>query len=963
MPEPQIYVPEQAAERSGRPPQLEIKPEPGAFGLETAKAREEQAAAFGKAGTELFDRGLELQKLHNDTLKNDLAVKAGEEMGNARAKYSQAKGPDVEGAYNEYTQTMQNIRQRYAALAPNPYVQKSLDDELSTRIVRDQDFAGLHRATELNKYAVQTRKDTQKSIEQDAFQNNQNGQFSTAVIDGQVADAENNAAKSNTITNEHTGEEEYAGNLTASKIQASTRVVESAIDGALLSGANGAVVAHDLFEHYLASGKVDPSHANRIAAKIQTELKRQAVFEMADSVNRGYGPGVDPRTIEHAEAVSAPLRDVFKKAGQDHPDVEMGVPNLGGPAGIERMLKPHRAGNDWDVPGGSFNAANIAKLVAGESGFKNMPPNEYGYMGYFQLSAKETGVPWSRMKNMSFEEQLGLYVNYLKRNGYNGKQDLGLMSAAPAFKDAPDSTIAYRAGTKKASANPGWVEASNAGGNATVGGIKRYYARQAAHMDGNSMSVVAYKDGQPIPQSDPNYTEANAKVAQAISEAAHELNVDISWHPDEPNTLMLSKDFDVRGYQPAAPPTVEEKIKTAEAAIAERFPKFPDLKADIRRELHSRQVEHDQMARIQKYDDQQSVRNWVSSARNPDGTAVIDINTADPNVRAAFNRLNVDDRNKVKNWLIQNARNGMPLTPENTNEFRKLNEMANSEDEADRLKFLEIMGTSYVYDKQLTSPQINALNKDSKAVLRYQSQVEDDHIKQVMNDDFVKARMKQMGWNKEANPDKYLTVEGAIRELITAQGREEKKPLTKAERMEIANSAISMTTTVPSFFGLSTKEKSTLFLKPETEAQRALWNDIKQRLQQRGYPASDQEIQSIYGAMALSQQRKASLTAKGRLPIEAAPGQAAAAGAPMPPAASALPKEEPGILSRAISAITPENIHQVEQAREAAAGEMRGLAERERGVRAVTPPTSAYYQAQMKKIAKRRAELEAEETP
>ena len=64
---------------------------------------------------------------------------------------------------------------------------------------------------------------------------------------------------------------------------------------------------------------------------------------------------------------------------------------------------------------------------------------------------------------------------YLSRWNYDGKAPLGLVIAAPGFRNASPDTVVYEAGSKEAKANPGWLDSS---GNATVASITEFYRGQ-----------------------------------------------------------------------------------------------------------------------------------------------------------------------------------------------------------------------------------------------------------------------------------------------------------------------------------------------------------------------------------------------------------------------------------------------------------------------------------------------------
>lgn len=72
-------------------------------------------------------------------------------------------------------------------------------------------------------------------------------------------------------------------------------------------------------------------------------------------------------------------------------------------------------------------------------------------------------------------DHLKALEKYLDRWSYDGKAPLGLVIAAPGFRNASPDTVVYKAGSAEAKANPGWLDSS---GNATVASITEFYRGQ-----------------------------------------------------------------------------------------------------------------------------------------------------------------------------------------------------------------------------------------------------------------------------------------------------------------------------------------------------------------------------------------------------------------------------------------------------------------------------------------------------
>ena len=108
----------------------------------------------------------------------------------------------------------------------------------------------------------------------------------------------------------------------------------------------------------------------------------------------------------------------------------------------------------------SFNPT--AKSPANAAGLLQMMPEVLGEMG---LTTEEVLA-------MAPADQLIVYKGYLKRWGYDGSSSLGVLQAAPAYRNSDPSTVIYRKGSKEAKMNPGWQDAN---GNVTKESIDNFY--------------------------------------------------------------------------------------------------------------------------------------------------------------------------------------------------------------------------------------------------------------------------------------------------------------------------------------------------------------------------------------------------------------------------------------------------------------------------------------------------------
>jgi hypothetical protein len=147
----------------------------------------------------------------------------------------------------------------------------------------------------------------------------------------------------------------------------------------------------------------------------------------------------------------------------------------------------------------------LHQMIAGESKWNPAAKGTGTASGLFQFiedAAKDLGTKPEDIRAMSEEEQVALYVRYLKRWGWTPDIPLGLMQAAPAkareLSGRPDSTVVYEVGSPGWNRNEGWR--SNGGeGPITKGSIRQYYAGQSARppasQDGNMADQSAISGG------------------------------------------------------------------------------------------------------------------------------------------------------------------------------------------------------------------------------------------------------------------------------------------------------------------------------------------------------------------------------------------------------------------------------------------------------------------------------------
>ena len=885
MPQEELFTPSVSPpEKGGVPPQLHVDVEPAAFGVGVAKAKEEQATELGRVGKTLAERGFELQDFANDAEANQRIIGTGQRLSDAKAKYLQSEKHDAAGARVVYNNEVAGIFKDADAAIQNPAVKRKVGDFLARRIERDEEIAATHAATEATKADKQDRQDRHKLITDDAATTISETGANVKVISDLAEEAAANASTGAYVTNDPvTGMQREINEPVRAAERARSDVIEKSIRTALNNEENGAQQAYELYKYYTdIDPKLDkdPVIRRTLLGQIHQAMKEQIATRGAALALKGLPPTADPYTVQRLEQVERPWRDVFKRMHNNNPSLEVGVPGLGGPAGFEDLLAPIRKREGWDKPGTTFTSENMARMLSGETAAKwyNAAPNSAGYAGFFQLPVKDPAhrhpdakVTWTEMKAMSFKEQLDLYVQYLKDNHYTGTEHLGVMQGAPAYKDRPDNFLAYPKGSKEAAANPGWRVAS---GDVYIGSMKRHYDTKSTGMSGDTMKVWPYKNGQPMSKDDPGFEEAFQKVKEAAGVAMQDLGVKGTIGDD--GILKYDKGYSVDQYRPPADETIEKRIENGNASIAAKFPEFKyELQADFRRAMLGEQAQHNQMDRLQGYEDSHKMVNYLLTAKLPNGMSVINFDSAPPDVRSIAKRVQNDDPelyDRIQKWAIRNAQQGFRITPENTNYTYRLRELAFSGNSADRDEFMKIMSSGEWATKGLASEQLKLLDLTKEQVQSDQVREDNDHIESIAHDKGIQAQLNALHWDEKHNRNMYLTWRGATRELIRMRKIDLQRPLTPDERLEIGMDALVATRPTTTLFGWVRSAVPELSQKPSTDQEKKTWESIHTRLKE-DYGGSEPpvwQIQAIYAAF----QRRHSLEKAGKVPTlgEGEPG-------------------------------------------------------------------------------------------
>jgi hypothetical protein len=118
----------------------------------------------------------------------------------------------------------------------------------------------------------------------------------------------------------------------------------------------------------------------------------------------------------------------------------------------------------------------IFMVAAKESGVGTNMGKAKNMFQILKDPAKEAGIDLKKLNaSDNMTDHLKALEKYLDRWSYDGEAPLGLVIAAPGYRNASPDTVVYKAGSKEAKANPGWLDSS---GNATVASITEFYRGQ-----------------------------------------------------------------------------------------------------------------------------------------------------------------------------------------------------------------------------------------------------------------------------------------------------------------------------------------------------------------------------------------------------------------------------------------------------------------------------------------------------
>lgn len=150
----------------------------------------------------------------------------------------------------------------------------------------------------------------------------------------------------------------------------------------------------------------------------------------------------------------------------------LGTKNIASDEGFQEALQEFKE----KYPG--VTEYELYQIIKKESSFnpaaRNPSTDAAGLFQFIPTVAQELGYTTDQIASMSAGDQLRLYGKYLERWDFNPEStSLGLMQAAPAYRNASADTVIYEVGSPEWEANPPWREGKD--GPVTVRSINRFY--------------------------------------------------------------------------------------------------------------------------------------------------------------------------------------------------------------------------------------------------------------------------------------------------------------------------------------------------------------------------------------------------------------------------------------------------------------------------------------------------------
>lgn len=137
-------------------PELRVNASSDAFGVNIGEAIKGLGGTVQHVGDELFQRGLALQKLQNETIAKqadtDYMIKAGD----LHAKFSALEGQDAVNAFPEYAKNLQKSREEIRASLGNDEARRFYDSQSLSTMGRSIFNGAGHSATEQKKWTHRT---------------------------------------------------------------------------------------------------------------------------------------------------------------------------------------------------------------------------------------------------------------------------------------------------------------------------------------------------------------------------------------------------------------------------------------------------------------------------------------------------------------------------------------------------------------------------------------------------------------------------------------------------------------------------------------------------------------------------------------------------------------------------------------------------------------------------------------
>lgn len=296
-------------------PSLRVEASGAAFGTTVASAVEGVGGQLDKVGNELFTRAMAMQDLQNRTQADELYSRFTTEVGLKQGAFDAKQGKDAALGLDPHLKDLSDTRTQYSGYAQNPMVQKLFDSESRGLLARTTLSSASHAGTQNKVWQVKTADATMDANTATVRVDPSNDQAYQDAYDKIPALV---ATKAGALG---MGQEEIAHEIYKQRSVLTGQRIEE------LSRTDP-VRARQMLDD--PQTKLEYTDWKRADAQTHTQLVQTGSRVAADKIAQGWDPRMDQAAINRTQGVQEPLLRLVKYVQQQHPELRITVPSMGG---------------------------------------------------------------------------------------------------------------------------------------------------------------------------------------------------------------------------------------------------------------------------------------------------------------------------------------------------------------------------------------------------------------------------------------------------------------------------------------------------------------------------------------------------------------------------------------------------------------------------------------------------------